>query len=582
MAGYLGDPQRYICEVDASGNPDVVPSGNTINCQVNSTTAPIRRLAAAGTTCDLNSVEAVGLDDVQFVHNCDPAAHEDVCVAHCDFGYEMTSSVSVLICDLGNLVGDAPGCQPLPCNFSLPGPKTSHNCSGAVTGEFCRVGCADGYTGTDTMLRCSQTGNFVGAQPTCDPLVCNDLQLSGEFSSNCQGKQYTESCTVVCAEGYELLGGSGRQTCGVNGFNGTLPSCRALPCANTVPFDPTFYRDACENVASGESCNVSCRPGFQETMTQLVCGSSGSLQGTLPRCQALSCPGGQLANASLAHTCTGVSVGENCSAFCARGFEASSGLGLEQLSCRMDGEDPKLLGPMPACRPVVCSLGLPQPSSRALDNCSSLYAGETCVQECNQGYEGNLVSYHCGADSIATSSSTPECRLERCDWSVIPSFLMHTCENVTYGSSCFAYCPPGYISDDNPATRLDCAGPAVLLPALSTAEDITLRGFLPFCEPATCRYNIPWETQYVHNCTYTEVTGRHCLVSCGDGWNGGYEALVCQANGELAGQYPTCTRTTTTVTSTRTQTTTAPYLHVEEATGHLIFLRVHQHFFRIP
>ena len=29
--------------------------------------------------------------------------------------------------------------------------------------------------------------------------------------------------------------------------------------ANTVPFDPTFYRDACENVASGESCNVSCR-----------------------------------------------------------------------------------------------------------------------------------------------------------------------------------------------------------------------------------------------------------------------------------------------------------------------------------
>ena len=102
------------------------------------------------------------------------------------------------------------------------------------------------------------------------------------------------------------------------------------------------------------------------------------------------------------------------------------------------------------------------------------------------------------------------------------------------------------------ATRLQCLGSSSSLPSIGTQE-VTLRGQLPDCAPARCTFNIPWEAQYLHNCS-AAVTNQHCLVSCADGWFGSVEAFQCQATGDLSGVYPNCQTTTKTTTWTVTST----------------------------
>lgn len=70
--------------------------------------------------------------------------------------------------------------------------------------------------------------------------------------------------------------------------------------------------------------------------------------------------------------CGNISYGRNCSVFCAIGFEALNGLGLEEHSCGMSAGAPQLLGALPSCVASKCVGGLPLASERSSDNCSGL------------------------------------------------------------------------------------------------------------------------------------------------------------------------------------------------------------------
>lgn len=553
--GYVGDPQRYFCRVNAAtGLPEVVAENVEATCAVdanatNTTAGGARRLQS--TPCDATSAQSFGLQDVQFVHSCANLPHDEVCVAHCDFGWELTSAVQVLVCDTGNLQGILPECQPLPCNFSWPGPQVSHNCTGAVTGESCAASCIPGYTGQATSMYCSSSGNFAGTEPTCEPIVCDAPQMDPKFSHDCSGIQLGQTCTVVCAAGYDLAGEPGRISCSTDGsFTGELPNCSAVSCANIVPNDIAFGRDGCDGMIFGDICNVTCNPGYVANTTTLECSSQGALVGRLPICRAEPCSVSLLLRPELMSNCEGVTFGKNCSVFCAAGFEAADGAGLEQFSCKKGG---LLEGALPNCVAAPCVDGLPLPSDRSDDNCTSLTFGETCTEQCAEGYGGAPVSYSCGSDSVATASSTSNCRISQCAGDVVPALLESTCTNVSFGRSCYAYCPPGYVGETL-ATRLQCFGPSSGLPVVGNAQDVvTLRGTLPDCAAAPCTSNIPWQVEYQHNCS-TVVTGQHCMVSCADGWFGDVQVLSCQASGVLRGDYPSCVTTTYTSTWTTTRT----------------------------
>lgn len=566
---YIGDARRYFCQVGTSG-AELVPDSVTISCAPD----PGRRLVAERrltTACGATSVQAFGLSDEQYVHSCDNILHDGVCLSHCNLGWEMIQGPSVLVCDTGALVGSSlPQCQPLPCNFSWPGAKVQHDCDGKVTLETCSGSCQPGYTGTPSSYSCSSSGNFEGSDPTCEPLTCSPPQLAPRYAHDCTGITLGKSCTVDCAQGYELDGGLSRLRCTVNGsFEGDLPTCSPVPCANTVPTDPAFEKTPCDGLVYQGQCDVTCNPGFQANTTTLSCNSQGALIGTLPVCQSQPCDGVQLDRPELLSTCDGVVNGQNCSVFCARGYEAAAGAGLEQLSCIFTGSTVELLGQLPTCTASPCTEGLPLPSDRATNNCSELFFQESCVENCIEGYTGTTPHFVCASDGTATRDSNSFCRPEQCDSKVLPSLLLHTCENVSFGENCYAYCPPGYVADEL-AARLRCLGPSSSEPAVAPSEEdsVTLRGTVPQCVASQCLYNLPWGERYVHNCSAV-VTGQHCLVSCAEGWFGTVEVLTCQATGDLSGAYPACRTITQTTTRTMTVTQPEPVL-VKGSGGYLV------------
>jgi len=227
------------------------------------------------------------------------------------------------------------------------------------------------------------------------------------------------------------------------------------------------------------------------------------------------------------------------------------------------GNKVELVGVLPSCTARPCTDGLPLASDRATNNCSALTYQERCVEQCVEGYTGSTPNFLCGSDGSAQRDTNSVCRPEICNTQGL-SALSHNCENVSYGESCYAYCPPGYVSDQ-PAVRLQCLGSNSTEPAISEeAQQVTFRGILPQCVAAECTYNLPWGEQYVHNCS-NAVTGQHCLISCAVGWFGGMEIWSCQATGQMSGSYPSCQ--TTTYTTTRTITTTPPEATVVKATG---------------
>lgn len=567
---FLGDARRYFCQVGTSG-AELVPDSVTISCvpdpsrRLAAALVDVRRLAAA---CDVTSVQAFGLSHQQYVHSCDNILHDGVCLSHCNLGWEMIQGPSVLVCDTGTLVGSAlPQCQPLPCNYSWPGAKVQHDCEGKVTLETCSGSCPPGYSGTPSSYQCSRSGNFRGSDPTCEPLTCSPPQLAAKYAHDCSGITLGKSCTVDCAQGFELDGGLSRLRCSINGtFEGDLPSCSPVQCANTVPTDPAFEKTPCQGLVFQGQCDVTCNPGFQANTTTLSCNSQGALVGTLPLCQSSPCDGVHLdVRPELLSTCDGVVNGQNCSVFCARGYEAASGAGLEQLSCIFTGSAVELVGQLPSCTASPCTEGLPLPSDRATHNCSELFFQEKCIENCIEGYTGTTPHFVCASDGTATRDSNSFCRPEQCDSKVLPSLLLHTCENVSFGENCYAYCPPGYVAAEL-AARLRCLGPSSSEPAVAPSQEnaVTLRGTVPQCVASQCLYNLPWGERYVHNCSAV-VTGQHCLVSCAEGWFGGVEVLTCQATGDLSGAYPACR--TITQTTTRTMTWTQPEPQMLKGSG---------------
>lgn len=552
---YLGDARRYFCQVGTSGASELVPDSVAVSC----TPDPGRRLLdderRLTTGCDATSVQAFGLSDEQYVHSCDNILHDGVCLSHCNLGWEMTVGPSVLVCNTGALVGSA-----------LPQCQVQHDCEGKVTLETCSGSCQLGYTGTPSSYQCSSSGNFEGSDPTCEPLTCSPPQLAARYAHDCTGITLGKSCTVDCAQGYELDGGLSRLRCSIDGsFQGDLPSCSPVQCANTVPKDPAFEKTPCDGLIYQGQCDVTCNPGFQANTTTLSCNSQGALIGTLPLCQFLPCDGSHLDRPEWLNTCGGVVNGQNCSVFCARGYEAAAGAGLEQLSCIFTGSSVELLGQLPSCTASPCTEGLPLPSDRATNNCSELFFQEKCIENCIEGYTGTTPHFVCASDGTATRDSNSFCRPEECDSKVLPSLLLHTCENVSFGENCYAYCPPGYVAEAL-ATRLRCLGPSSSEPAVSPSEEdsVTLRGTVPQCVASQCLYNLPWGERYVHNCSAV-VTGQHCLVSCAEGWFGTVEVLTCQATGDLSGAYPACR--TITQTTTRTFTVTQPEPVVVKGSG---------------
>ena len=509
----------------------------------------------------------VGLGDQQYLHDCTDKLHDEACIAHCGFGYDMQESAPVVFtCQNSALVGAGlPTCMGRTCNYALPtGLGVSHDCTSKTTGQTCEASCGQaGYTyasnSNQQQFTCLGSGIFEGVAPTCEPISCTDLDVGSRFSHNCRGKRFGETCGISCATGYHKSGWGSQLTCSSDGtFTGSLPSCVGNPCANSLVSDWSLDSDQCNGLATGQTCTVSCKAGFTSNSATMVCDATGFLTGTVPACTPLTCEtSSELSDASIRHTCNQVSFNRSCAVTCAAGYKLTSGTA-QEWSCNWNptSSSLSLSGSLPACEADLCTSGLPTDSERTIANCSSLRTGETCQQRCASGYVGTDAAFTCESDGAArTASSSAQCQPVTCNLTVSDSSIGHVCTDVAFGYSCSAFCNKGYTSTNGVQT-LTCAGPESGGSAVGNADNasITLRGSLPVCLGQVCFFNFPTGSQFTHNCDGIR-TGESCTSSCVDGWDGQSTTLTCGVEGGLQGSFPVCTLQTVTKTATQTSTT---------------------------
>eukprot|EP00435_Cladocopium_sp_Y103_P067875 s402_g30.t1 len=569
QSGYEGTARQYRCEL-VDGSVQLQSVVADISCatitQTVTTTAAARRLASLD-PCPATSVTQVGLGDQQYLHDCTDKLHDEACIAHCGFGYDMQESTpAVFTCQNSALVGAGlPTCVGRTCNYALPtGLGVSHNCTSLTTGQTCEASCGQaGYTyasnSNQQQFTCLGSGIFEGVAPSCEPISCTDLDVGSRFSHNCRGKRFGETCGISCATGYHKSGWGSQLTCSSDGtFTGSLPSCVGNPCANSLVSDWSLDSDQCNGLATGQNCTVSCKAGFTPNSATMVCDASGFLTGTVPACTPITCEtSSELSDASIRHTCNQISFNRSCAVTCAAGYKLTSGTA-QEWSCNWNSASSSvsLSGSLPACEADVCTSGLPTDSERTIANCSSLRTGETCQQRCASGYVGSDAAFTCESDGAArTASSSAQCQPVTCNLTVSDSSIGHVCTDVAFGYSCSAFCNKGYTSTNGVQT-LTCAGPESGGSAVANGDNasITLRGSLPVCLGQVCFFNFPTGSQFTHDCDGIR-TGESCTSSCVDGWDGQSTTLTCGVEGGLQGSFPVCTLQTVTQTATQTSTT---------------------------
>lgn len=593
-SGFTGDPQPYECVADEAANViEVRPVAANISCQSSSSrrlglghldlTAPggvePRRMTAA---CNQPAVDGFGLALPQYEHSCSSLLHDEVCIAHCSLGWEMTGSATVLLCDNGALSGGVlPACSAQPCSYNVPSAVgLQHNCSNVTTGGVCFASCTEeGFeysSGGPELFECLPSGTFSGILPACQRRSCLDLALDdSKFAHNCRDMVFLDTCGVTCAKGWNLVGWASQFECGSEGdITGVPPTCVGNPCVNNLPVDQAFSGEDCSGLTTGMTCTVTCKPGSVLNSAVLTCGIGGSLVGELPVCLPATCvTSPTLQDPSVAHDCEDVAFGQGCSVYCADGYQLASGQTGEMWQCLLDGSSVSLSGVLPICEPVTCP-GLTQTTNAFADNCSNVPAGEFCERRCARGFRtvtgsgGSVERYNCSVDGGFNSDGVEiRCQPVSCSTDFEIPHVLHTCAGVVAGQSCFAYCAPGY-GVPLPEVALPWQGFARLWqvlpwncsaddsPAVSDAPLIDgygLRGRVPECVPQICAYNIPFGPQFSHDCQGI-VTDQSCNVSCAVGYAGPSVTWSCGTDGVLNGTYPTCSQLPATRTSTSTST----------------------------
>lgn len=200
---------------------------------------------------------------------------------------------------------------------------------------------------------------YVGGAPNCTPYECTaspDDPINGAFE-DCSSHSTGEVCELSCIPGFEQVGADAICFAAAT-WNGS-PTCEPASCDAPAAVEHGSFVD-CANVNHGESCQLNCEAGYSKSGSDQTCWF-GEYLGAAPSCDALGCsapadpPHGSYECASLSH-------GSSCELQCDTGYLKS-------------GADPTCLlgnyGSLPTCDPVCGDV----PSS----GCHQLGAGSSSL-----------------------------------------------------------------------------------------------------------------------------------------------------------------------------------------------------------
>lgn len=491
-----GDSCVFFC------NAGYTPANSTLRCDAGTWVGDVAQCSA--TPCPI-----LGSPFGANVATCGAKVSGDVCTFACKAGFVAAGSAS-RTCTNGDWSGTPLSCTaPNTCpalNPPFPGSGSSP-CTGIAAGGTCTLTCQPGYTqGGDSVRTCGPSFTWSGSPLTCTPKSCPTLNNPpGAVVASCSGKVQGETCTFVCAAGYQSANNQGTRTCDNQAWGGSPLVCNLKVCPDLNP-PPNAVQTACTQTLDKGTCSWVCNPGYAPKDYSIFCldgawanipplqcvqttcpdllppvGGTGAAcigkthlntctfgcsPGFAPNIYATrtcqdgvwsgqpftctnptSCPALESPLGALPATCSGKQLGQSCSFTCAAGYVIASGD-----NTRLCGNGLVWSGNMLQCAPKAC-YDLPSPANAVPRTCTNITEGQTCLHQCDSE-STPLGNAQRTCVNGAWDGVPLQCHLQVCPGLTAPI------NSTQFGSSCQGYgsravctfkCMPGYITVGDPS-----------------------------------------------------------------------------------------------------------------------------------
>ncbi|XP_066559751.1 complement receptor type 2 isoform X2 [Amia ocellicauda] len=390
--------------------------------------------------------------------------------------------------------------------------------------------CAEGYirAGGSWAVFCIN-GKWTTLTLNCERRSCGsagEIQ-NGQFKYN--GILFGDTVVAECEVGYQLVGRGYRQ-CKSTGWDGIIPICESVKCADppeaaglrrTGPLEGPFDYNTV--------LSYSCERGTLIGNREIHCNQNGDWSSPPPQCTDINCPAPYLKNGRLT---SGFSVlfkyRATVSFACHAGYELN---GARWITCEKDGRwHPEI----PKCelREVYC----PRPSvlnGRRTSGYRSMYKhGDSATFSCNPGYRrSGAVLITCGEDG-RWAPEIPQCLEVYCPAPSVTNGSITHGYNIKYEyrhTVLFA-CNAGY--QLHGADLITCEEDGHWLPKI------------PECLPLkeiTCAAPSVTDSTVTHGGKDIYQDGDSVTLSCDEGFVlNGHSTVSCGGNGEWSPPVPTC------------------------------------------
>jgi len=386
--------------------------------------------------------------------------------------------------------------------------------------EYAEYSCAPGYllVGSSTR-KCTGLNGLDGTEPTCSLIYCPTLSTTSPLSVSVSAQTYILDgvATYTCAAGY-ILSGSITRSCQTDGtWSGSAPTCIVVTCPSLTATSPHSVTVSDYTYIANGVATYSCAIGHSMTGSNTrTCQADGTWSGSEPICSIVMCP--PLSSTSpLTVVASFITYNSVATYTCVTGYTMS---GSNTRTCQADGS---WSGSEPTCSMVTCP---PLSATSPLTvNALIITYNSDVTYSCETGYTmSGSNTRTCQADG-SWSGSKPTCSMVTCPPLSATSPLTVNELIITYNSDVTYSCETGYTMSGADTRTCQADGSwSGSEPACSMVTCPSLSAVIPLVvSTPTLSYN--------SDATYTCVTGYTMS---------GSNTRACQADGTWTGAAPTC------------------------------------------
>ncbi len=520
-------------------------------------------------------VECEAIDELPFpngINLCGGHVFKSECRLKCNQDAIMEGP-DLVTCEADGSWSAETSCIQLSCDVrSLQEQITDPNCPADLkVGEACSFHCPEGQKSAKTEVKCINVDNTAQLEvPTCMEIFCNPRCGPEEVCEipngnyKCAGSSFGSTCDFFCDDGFTLLGNE-ISTCGEDGWNADIPTCRQVKCNRRE--NPKNGQLKCTTKGRLQ-CSYICDEGYvlaEDSVEKIKCRSSGEwtnepYDSGPAKCVPRECP--QMSTIDHGNIiCTYENqLNSVCTLVCNSGYHIilseEESLNSLMLSCkvredRLDWYDPdNVVNDNPECTPRTCT-AFPDAgkiNGGHLECSNDFFFESSCRTVCEEGFtleNDNVITCEIRNTDMKWSGVPGRCKQITCVYPYLDNGAFD-CENDIYGSRCTASCNENY----------ELLGDQEILCSVDGLFIATVDA-LPTCQKITCPViEAPNNGVIKISSGIQADVGSTASLSCDDGyqiWKGDKKNLVdsisCLSDGTwdaeltaICNEFPQCSQ----------------------------------------